>query len=222
MRYIQFSQRQERGEICIFSCERFQEPYVQGNLRKAMLLVIDNYDSFTYNLVQYFGELGEEVLVRRNDEISVDEIRQMKPDHICVSPGPCTPTEAGISCDTILSFAGEIPILGVCLGHQCIAAAYGGKIVRAERLMHGKTSPILHHKDGLFAGIESPFQATRYHSLLVDRESMPDCLEVTAETAEGEIMGLRHKKLAVHGVQFHPESILTESGKTLLKNFLTL
>lgn len=185
-----------------------------------MLLVIDNYDSFTYNLVQYFGELGAEVQVYRNDEITVEEIRQLQPDHICISPGPCTPREAGISCDVIRAFSGHLPILGVCLGHQCIAVAYGGEVVRADRLMHGKTSPILHEGQDLFAGIESPFDATRYHSLIVNRETLPDCLEITAETEEKEIMGLRHRDLSVFGVQFHPESILTASGKTILQNFL--
>ena len=187
-----------------------------------MLLVIDNYDSFTYNLVQYFGELGAELLVHRNDQISIGEIREMAPERICISPGPCTPSEAGISCEVIRHFGGEIPIFGVCLGHQCMGEVYGGDVVRADRLMHGKTSPILHNGEDLFKGIESPFEATRYHSLIVKRETLPDCLEITAETAEGEIMGLRHKTLKVHGVQFHPESILTVSGKTILKNFLEL
>lgn len=187
-----------------------------------MLLVIDNYDSFTYNLVQYFGELGAELEVRRNDQIDVAGIRALGPDRICISPGPCTPAEAGISCEVIRTFGGELPIFGVCLGHQCIGEVYGGEVVRADRLMHGKTSPILHGGEGLFRGIESPFEATRYHSLIVRRESLPACLEITAETAEGEIMGLRHRDLAVHGVQFHPESILTSSGKTILRNFLEM
>ncbi|MBL9151595.1 MAG: aminodeoxychorismate/anthranilate synthase component II [Verrucomicrobiales bacterium] len=187
-----------------------------------MLLVIDNYDSFTYNLVQYFGELGADLVVHRNDQITIDEIRAMAPERICVSPGPCTPTEAGISCDVIRTFGGEIPIFGVCLGHQCMGEVYGGDVVRADRLMHGKTSPILHNGEDLFKGIESPFEATRYHSLIVKRDTLPDCLEITAETAEGEIMGLRHKEKKVYGVQFHPESILTASGKTILKNFLEL
>jgi anthranilate synthase/aminodeoxychorismate synthase-like glutamine amidotransferase len=188
-----------------------------------MLLVIDNYDSFTYNLVQYFGELGEKnLLVRRNDEISPDEIAELKPERICVSPGPCTPREAGISCEVIRRFGPDIPLLGVCLGHQCIGDVFGGEVVRADRLMHGKTSPILHEGSGVFAGIPSPFEATRYHSLVVKRSSLPDCLKITAETAEGEIMGLRHQNHPIHGVQFHPESILTREGKTLLKNFLRL
>ncbi len=187
-----------------------------------MLLVIDNYDSFTYNLVQYFGELGAEMEVRRNDQITLDEIRAMAPERICVSPGPCTPREAGISCEVIRAFGGEIPIFGVCLGHQCMGEVYGGDVVRADRLMHGKTSPILHNGEDLFQGIESPFEATRYHSLIVKRETLPDCLEITAETAEGEIMGLRHREHPVHGVQFHPESILTTSGKAILRNFLNL
>jgi para-aminobenzoate synthetase component 2 len=187
-----------------------------------MLLVIDNYDSFTYNLVQYFGELGADLEVRRNDQIDLEGIRELGPDRICISPGPCTPREAGISCEVIRAFGGVVPIFGVCLGHQCIGEVYGGEVIRADRLMHGKTSPILHRGEGLFRGIESPFEATRYHSLIVRRESLPDCLEITAETAEGEIMGLRHRELAVHGVQFHPESILTTSGKTILKNFLEL
>jgi anthranilate synthase/aminodeoxychorismate synthase-like glutamine amidotransferase len=187
-----------------------------------MLLVIDNYDSFTYNLVQYFGELGADLVVHRNDQISIDEIREMAPERICVSPGPCTPSEAGISCEVIRTFGGEIPIFGVCLGHQCMGEVYGGDVVRADRLMHGKTSPIIHNGEDLFKGIESPFEATRYHSLIVKRDTLPDCLEITAETAEGEIMGLRHKEKKVYGVQFHPESILTASGKTILKNFLEL
>jgi anthranilate synthase/aminodeoxychorismate synthase-like glutamine amidotransferase len=187
-----------------------------------MILIIDNYDSFTYNLVQYFGELGADPAVRRNDKISIEEIVEMGPDRICISPGPCTPKEAGISCDVIRTLAGKYPILGVCLGHQCMGDVYGGEVVRAERLMHGKTSPILHNSKDLFAGLPNPFEATRYHSLLVRRENFPDCLEITAETAEGEIMGLRHKKLPVWGVQFHPESILTAHGKDLLSNFLKL
>ncbi len=187
-----------------------------------MLLVIDNYDSFTYNLVQYFGELGVEPLVRRNDEITVAEIEALAPHHICVSPGPCTPNEAGISCDVIRSFGSRIPILGVCLGHQSIGQVYGGEVVRADRLMHGKTSPILHKDSGVFAGLPTPFEATRYHSLIVKRDTLPDCLQITAETAEGEIMGLVHREHPVHGVQFHPESILTLEGKHLLQNFLEL
>jgi len=187
-----------------------------------MLLVIDNYDSFTYNLVQYFGELGAEPLVRRNDEITLAEIAALKPERLVISPGPCTPKEAGISCDVLREFGGKMPILGVCLGHQCMGDVYGGEVVRAGRLMHGKTSPILHDGTGVFAGLPSPFEATRYHSLLVRRESLPDCLAVTAWTEEGEIMGLTHKELPVYGVQFHPESILTSEGKKLLGNFLSL
>jgi anthranilate synthase/aminodeoxychorismate synthase-like glutamine amidotransferase len=187
-----------------------------------MILVIDNYDSFTYNLVQHFGELGADPLVKRNDEITLEEIKDLAPDRICISPGPCTPKEAGISCEVIRRYAGMYPILGVCLGHQCMGDVYGGDVVRAARLMHGKTSPILHNGKDLFAGLPNPFEATRYHSLLVKRETFPDCLEITAETAEGEIMGLRHRELPVWGVQFHPESILTTHGKELLSNFLKL
>ena len=187
-----------------------------------MLLVIDNYDSFTYNLVQYFGELGADPLVRRNDEITPDEIAALKPERIVISPGPCTPNEAGISCEVIRRFGPTIPLLGVCLGHQSIGQVYGGEVVRAGRLMHGKTSPILHHDTGVFAGLPNPFDATRYHSLLVRRETFPAALEITAETAEGEIMGLRHREFPIHGVQFHPESILTLCGKRLLQNFLAL
>lgn len=186
-----------------------------------MILVIDNYDSFTYNLVQYLGELGEEVVVRRNDEIDLEGIRRLNPDHILLSPGPCTPNEAGITLDVIDRFKGEIPIFGVCLGHQAIGQAFGGNVIRAERLMHGKTSPILHRGTSVFAGLPSPFTATRYHSLIVERETLPDCLEITAETAEGEIMGLRHKQYAVEGVQFHPESIITDHGHQMLRNFLS-
>ena len=187
-----------------------------------MLLMIDNYDSFTYNLVQYLGELGEEVVVHRNDEITLDQIVAMKPDRIVVSPGPCTPNEAGVSVPLVQQFAGKIPILGVCLGHQCIGHVYGGEVVRNDRVMHGKTSPILHQGTGVFAGLPSPFDATRYHSLLVQRSTFPAALEITAETAEGEIMGLRHREFPIHGVQFHPESILTLEGKRLLQNFLAL
>ena len=187
-----------------------------------MLLVIDNYDSFTYNLVQYFGELGADIVVKRNDEVSIAQIEQMHPDRICVSPGPCSPKEAGISNEVIRSFGPRIPLFGVCLGHQCIGDVFGGEVVRAGRLMHGKTSPILHDGKGVFEGVSSPFDATRYHSLLVKRDTLPLCLEITAETAEGEIMGLRHKEHPIHGVQFHPESILTLEGKKLLANFLTL
>jgi anthranilate synthase/aminodeoxychorismate synthase-like glutamine amidotransferase len=185
-----------------------------------MLLVIDNYDSFTYNLVQYFGELGANLLVKRNDEVTIEEIRALRPERICVSPGPCSPREAGISNDVIRIFGPSIPIFGVCLGHQCIGDVFGGNVVRAGRLMHGKTSPILHDGKGVFEDIPSPFDATRYHSLLVERHSLPACLEITAETQELEIMGLRHREYPIHGVQFHPESILTLEGKKLLHNFL--
>ncbi|AZS13098.1 aminodeoxychorismate/anthranilate synthase component II [Paenibacillus lutimineralis] len=186
-----------------------------------MILVIDNYDSFTYNLVQYLGELGEDVVVKRNDEIDLNGIAELKPDHILLSPGPCTPNEAGITLDVIERFKGVIPIFGVCLGHQAIGQAFGGNVIRAERLMHGKTSPIHHQGESVFTGLPSPFTATRYHSLIVERESLPDCLEITAETAEGEIMGLRHKEYAVEGVQFHPESIITDHGHQILRNFLS-
>lgn len=185
-----------------------------------MLLMIDNYDSFTYNLVQYFGELGEEVEVVRNDEIDLAGIAALKPDHIVVSPGPCTPSEAGVSVPLIKEFAGRIPILGVCLGHQSIGQAFGGKIIRAKELMHGKTSMIHHLGVGVFKGLPNPFRATRYHSLVIERASLPDCLEITAWTDDGEIMGVRHRTLAVEGVQFHPESILSEHGHALLRNFL--
>lgn len=186
-----------------------------------MILVIDNYDSFTYNLVQYLGELGEDIVVKRNDEITLEGIEALAPDHILISPGPCTPNEAGISLPLIERFKGEIPIFGVCLGHQSIGQAFGGDVVRAEKLMHGKTSPIHHKGTAVFAGLPSPFTATRYHSLIVKRETLPDCLEITAETAEGEIMGLRHKEYPIEGVQFHPESIITEHGLTMLRNFLS-
>ena len=185
-----------------------------------MILMIDNYDSFTYNLVQYIGELGVEVKVVRNDEFTIAEIEQLAPQIIVVSPGPCTPNEAGISLDVITYFAGKIPILGVCLGHQSIGQAFGGKVIRAERLMHGKTSPVFHDGKGVNTEMPNPFQATRYHSLLVEKESLPDCLEVTSWTEEGEIMGLRHKEYAVEGVQYHPESIMTEQGKKLIRNFI--
>ena len=188
----------------------------------AMLLVIDNYDSFTYNLVQYFGELGAEMEVHRNDQITLDEIREKAPSRICVSPGPCTPTEAGISCDVIREFGKDIPLFGVCLGHQSIGQGFGGDVIRADELMHGKTSLIHHEGKSVFAGLESPFEATRYHSLIVKRDTLPDSLEVTAETEDGIIMGLQHKEFPIHGVQFHPESILTASGKKILKNFLEL
>jgi anthranilate synthase/aminodeoxychorismate synthase-like glutamine amidotransferase len=185
-----------------------------------MILVIDNYDSFTYNLVQYLGEMGEELLVHRNDKITTDEIAALKPDRLLISPGPCSPEQAGVSVETIRRFAGEIPLLGVCLGHQSIGHAFGGRIVRAGRLMHGKTSPIRHDNRGVFAGMPQEFTATRYHSLLIERETLPDCLEISAETAEGEIMGVRHKTLPVEGVQFHPESVLTENGRRILENFV--
>ena len=185
-----------------------------------MLLLIDNYDSFTYNLDQYFGELGEDVAVHRNDEITLNEVAALRPARIVVSPGPCTPNEAGISVPLITAFSGKIPILGVCLGHQSIGQAFGGRIVRAQELMHGKTSPIEHRDGGVFRGLPCPLVATRYHSLVIERATLPDCLEITAWTADGEIMGVRHRTLAVQGVQFHPESILTEHGHALLKNFL--
>ena len=190
-----------------------------------MLLMIDNYDSFTYNLVQYFGELKADVQVYRNDKITVPEIEKLKPDHLVISPGPCTPNEAGISLEAIKHFAGKLPILGVCLGHQSIGQAFGGKIVHANAIMHGKTSMIHHKGQGVFASLETPFEATRYHSLVIEKQSLPDCLEITAwtESEKGEIdeiMGVRHKELEVEGVQFHPESILTEHGHAMLKNFL--
>ncbi|HSF69182.1 MAG TPA: aminodeoxychorismate/anthranilate synthase component II [Nitrospira sp.] len=187
-----------------------------------MLLMIDNYDSFTYNLVQYLGELGEDVRVYRNDKISLARVGDLRPSRLVISPGPCTPKEAGISVEVIRAYGGKIPILGVCLGHQSIAVAYGGEIIRAPRLMHGKTSPITHDGRTIYRSLPNPFDATRYHSLIVNRENLPDSLEVSAETAEGEIMGLRHKTLGVEGVQFHPESILTTVGKDLLRNFLKL
>ncbi|WP_028543419.1 aminodeoxychorismate/anthranilate synthase component II [Paenibacillus taiwanensis] len=186
-----------------------------------MILVIDNYDSFTYNLVQYLGELGEDVQVYRNDAITLAEIEQLKPNHILLSPGPCTPNEAGITLAVIDHFKGRIPIFGVCLGHQAIGQAFGGHVIRAARLMHGKTSPIHHHGKSVFRGLPSPFTATRYHSLIVERETLPECLEITAETAEGEIMGLRHKQFLIEGVQFHPESIITDHGHQMLRNFLS-
>jgi anthranilate synthase component 2 len=190
-----------------------------------MLLMIDNYDSFTYNLVQYFGELGQDVNVHRNDKISVEEIEKLAPDHIVISPGPCTPNEAGISIDVINKFKGQIPILGVCLGHQSIGQAFGGKIIHAHEIMHGKTSDIYHNNTDVFTGFENPYTATRYHSLVIEKESLPDCFEITAwtQTKDGEmdeIMGIKHKELAISGVQFHPESILTSYGHELLSNFL--
>ena len=187
-----------------------------------MILLIDNYDSFTYNLVQYLGELGGSCQTYRNDQIDLAEIESLAPERIVISPGPCTPREAGISEEAILRMAGRIPILGVCLGHQCIGSAFGGKIIRAERLMHGKSSLIYHDGKTIYRGLPNPFQAIRYHSLLIERESLPDCLEISAETKEKEIMGVRHKRFAIEGVQFHPESIMTEGGKILLKNFLDM
>ena len=185
-----------------------------------MLLMIDNYDSFTYNLVQYFGELGEDVHTYRNDEITLEKITTLKPDRICISPGPCTPNEAGVSVPLLQNFAGKLPILGVCLGHQSIGAAFGGKIIRAQQVMHGKTSTIHHTGTGVFKNIPNPYTVIRYHSLAIERSSLPDCLEVTAWTEDGEIMAVRHKEFAIEGVQFHPESILSEHGHALLKNFL--
>jgi len=187
-----------------------------------MLLVIDNYDSFTYNLVQYFGELGADPVVKRNDAITPEEVEKLLPERIVISPGPGTPADAGVSMEVIRRLGKTTPILGVCLGHQCIAEVYGGKVVRADRLMHGKTSPIRHEASGVFAGLPNPFEATRYHSLIVEKASVPTCLRITADTAEGEIMGLQHREFPVHGVQFHPESILSREGKDLLRNFLTL
>ncbi len=187
-----------------------------------MILMIDNYDSFTYNLVQYLGQLGEEVYVRRNDEITLAEIEDMKPEAIFLSPGPCSPQEAGITVEIVRAFHKGIPILGVCLGHQAIASAFGARVIRAGRIMHGKTSPILNDGRTIFEGLASPFPAGRYHSLIVERETLPDCLEISAETAEGEIMGLRHRRWPVEGIQFHPESILTPGGKRIIKNFLKL
>ena len=187
-----------------------------------MLLMIDNYDSFTYNIVQYFAQLGEDVKVVRNDRITLDEIAELAPERIVVSPGPCSPAEAGISVPVIKNFSGKIPILGVCLGHQSIGAAFGGNVIRSSQLMHGKTSPIFHNNTDLFEGLPSPFDATRYHSLIVERSTLPDCLAVTAWVENGEIMGLRHKALPVWGVQFHPESILTQHGMDLLGNFLSI
>jgi len=187
-----------------------------------MLLMIDNYDSFTYNLVQHLGELGEDIKVFRNDKVTVKDIEKLNPESIVISPGPCTPREAGVSVDVIKYFAGKIPILGVCLGHQAIGAAFGGDIIRAPRLMHGKTSMIHHDGKTIFGGLPNPFEATRYHSLIIKKETLPSCLEITAWTDEDEIMGARHKEFIVEGVQFHPESILTGVGKDLLKNFLKL
>jgi anthranilate synthase/aminodeoxychorismate synthase-like glutamine amidotransferase len=184
--------------------------------------MIDNYDSFTYNLVQYLGELGQVIKVYRNDQVAVDEVEQQKPDRIVISPGPCTPLEAGISNEILRRFGGKMPILGVCLGHQCIGHVFGGEVVRAPRLMHGKTSMIHHDGKTIFAGLPNPFEATRYHSLIIKRETLPDCLEISAETDQQEIMGVRHKRHQIEGVQFHPESILTQCGKDLLRNFLAM
>lgn len=186
----------------------------------SMIVMIDNYDSFTYNLVQYLGELGEELRVFRNDKITIKELEELAPDFIMISPGPCTPDDAGISLEVIRHFAGKIPLFGVCLGHQAMAQVFGGKVIRAERLMHGKTSQVIHDGKTIFNEIPSPYQATRYHSLIVEKESLPECLEISAWTEEGEIMGLRHQELAVEGVQFHPESIITDHGKQLLRNFI--
>ncbi|WP_416148141.1 aminodeoxychorismate/anthranilate synthase component II [Salipaludibacillus sp. HK11] len=187
-----------------------------------MILMIDNYDSFTYNLVQYLGEMGQELVIRRNDQVTIAEIEEMSPDYLMISPGPCSPNEAGISMEAIKAFAGKIPIFGVCLGHQSIGQVFGGDVVRAERLMHGKTSEVNHDGRSIFENIENPFVATRYHSLIVKRSTLPDCFEISAETEEGEIMALRHKTLPIEGVQFHPESIMTDVGKRLLRNFLDL
>lgn len=196
----------------------------EGNGRGAskMILMIDNYDSFTYNLVQYFGEFGHELVVKRNDVLTVKDIEQLAPDMIVISPGPCSPNEAGESLNIIKYFAGNIPILGVCLGHQAIAQVFGGNVIRAERLMHGKTSPVHHAEIGLHKGMPNPFEATRYHSLIVEKETLPACFEVTAWTEEGEIMGIRHKDYPIEGVQYHPESIMTERGKKLLRQFIDL
>jgi anthranilate synthase/aminodeoxychorismate synthase-like glutamine amidotransferase len=187
-----------------------------------MILLLDNYDSFTYNLAQYLGQMGQELEVRRNDQITLAEIEQRRPERIVISPGPCTPHEAGISIELIQKFAGEIPILGVCLGHQAIGAAFGGRVIRAQQIMHGKTSKIHHDQKTIFRELPQDFEATRYHSLIVERKTLPDALEVSAETADGTIMGLRHRKLRVEGVQFHPESVLTDAGFRLMQNFLTI
>jgi len=187
-----------------------------------MLLIIDNYDSFTYNLVQYFGELGADLQIHRNDALTVDQIRDLAPTHLCISPGPGTPDDAGVSCDIIREMSGEIPIFGVCLGHQSIGQVFGGQVIRAPRLMHGKTSMVYNNGEGLFAGLDNPVEATRYHSLIVEKETLPDCLEITAWTDQDEIMGLKHKDHPTYGVQFHPESILTKQGKALVANFLNM
>jgi para-aminobenzoate synthetase component 2 len=186
-----------------------------------VIFMIDNYDSFTYNLVQYLGELGEELIVKRNDQTTIEEIEQLHPSYIMISPGPCSPNEAGISLKVIEHFAGKIPIFGVCLGHQSIGQAFGGDVIQAERLMHGKTSPVYHDGKTIFANMPNPFMATRYHSLIVKKETLPDCFEISAWTKEGEIMAIRHKELPIEGVQFHPESIMTENGKQLLKDFVS-
>ncbi len=198
------------------------DPAVNVPLTFDMILVIDNYDSFTFNLVQYLGELKADLRVVRNDEVTLDQIRDLKPERILVSPGPCSPREAGLSNDIIRAFGPEIPLFGVCLGHQCIGHTFGGEVVVNYRMMHGKTSPIRHNGEDLFAGMPTPFNATRYHSLVIKRDTLPACLEITAETEEGEIMGVRHRELPIWGVQFHPESILTENGRQLMANFLTL
>jgi len=194
--------------------DKIQEP--------IMLILLDNYDSFTYNLYQYLSELGEQVEVYRNDKITAAEVEALRPDRVVISPGPCTPDDAGISMELIKHMAGKVPVLGVCLGHQSMGQVFGGKVIRAGRLMHGKTSPIHHDGKGLFVGVPNPFEAVRYHSLLVEQESLPDCLEITAESDQGEIMGLRHREFVVEGIQFHPESILTAVGKDLLRNFLKM
>jgi len=188
--------------------------------RRQRIVVIDNYDSFTYNIVQYLGELGQELHIHRNDKITLDGIAALEPDKIVVSPGPCSPEQAGISVDAIKRFAGQVPLLGVCLGHQSIGHAFGGRVIRAGRLMHGKTSPVRHDSRGVFASMPNPFTAIRYHSLLIERDTLPECLEVTAETEQGEIMGVRHKTLPVEGIQFHPESVMTEQGMRILENFV--
>ncbi|MBQ0140074.1 MAG: aminodeoxychorismate/anthranilate synthase component II [Kurthia sp.] len=185
-----------------------------------MILMVDNYDSFTYNLVQYLGELGEKIVVKRNDELTIQQIEQLSPKMIVISPGPCSPNEAGMSLEIITYFAGKLPILGVCLGHQSIAQVFGGKVIHAERLMHGKTSPVFHDNLGVHLNMPNPYTATRYHSLIVEKESLPNCLEITSWTEQGEIMGIRHKEHAIEGVQFHPESIMTEQGLKLLRNFI--
>lgn len=191
-------------------------------MEELMILVIDNYDSFVYNLVQYLGELGQELMVVRNNKITIHEIEVLAPTHILISPGPCTPNEAGISLDVIQHFKGKIPILGVCLGHQAIGQVFGGEVIRAQEPIHGKISTIVHDKQGIFSGIVSPLRATRYHSLILKKETLPDCLAITAQTEQGEVMGVRHRKFAIEGVQFHPESILTEHGHVMLQNFLDM